>query len=197
MKKSSFMIVAALGLILPRLAQAEETWVVDSMHSGVGFAVRHMMISNVSGFFSKFSGKVTTNAKDVTRSVVEAEVEVGSITTQVPARDKHLLSPDFFDVAKYPKMTFKSTKIQKASKGKLKIIGDLTIRDKTQKVTFDAVGPTKAIKDMQGKMRIGLQASTTIDRRKFGLTWNKALEAGGVAVDTKVALHLTLELVKQ
>ena len=197
MKYKMLVGTMVLGLAAATPAQASETWVVDPTHSGVGFAVRHMMVSTVNGYFTKFSGKVQVDPKNIASSQVEAEIDVASINTHVQKRDDHLRSADFFDVAKYPKMAFKSTKIQQAGKGKLKITGELTMHGKKQMVTLAASGLSKPMKDPWGKTRVGLQAATTIDRRKFGLTWNKALEAGGVLVDNKVAIHLSLELVKQ
>jgi polyisoprenoid-binding protein YceI len=186
--------VAAIAL-LPASALAQtQAWEADSVHTHVGFSVRHMMVSNVKGEFTKYSVKVQTE-KDLTKSTVDVSIDVASINTGNAQRDGHLKSPDFFDAARFPKITFKSKKIAKAGKDGFKVTGDLTIKGKTKEVVLDVKSFVGPIKDPMGGLRSGFEASTKIDRRDFGLTWNKALEAGGVAVGHEVKINLEVELV--
>jgi polyisoprenoid-binding protein YceI len=187
------LAVAAFAL-LPAVAHAQSTaWEADLVHSHVGFGVRHMMVSNVKGEFKKYSVKVQTE-KDLTRSTVDVTIQVASIDTGNAQRDGHLKSPDFFDAAKFPTITFKSKKIAKAGKDGFKVTGDLTIKGKTKEVVLEVKNFVGPVKDPMGTQRMGLEASTKIDRRDFGLTWNKALEAGGVAVGHEVKIGLEIEL---
>ena len=188
-------LLASLLALAPALGlAATSAWNVDASHSQVGFAVKHLVISNVRGEFSKYSGKVVLDEADVTRSTVEATIDVGSIDTQVADRDTHLRSPDFFDAAKHPAITFKSTKVAKAGKDRLKVTGDLTLHGVTKPVVLD-VATTPAVKGMYGETRRGFAATTRISRKDFGLTWNKLVEAGP-AVGDEVAVTLDLEVVK-
>ncbi|GAB4290768.1 MAG: YceI family protein [Myxococcota bacterium] len=189
----AFVFTLSTGYIS---SAAAADWEIDPMHSAVQFSVKHLMISNVKGIFKKFSGALSLDDKDVTKSSVVAEIEVESIDTGIEDRDKHLKSPDFFDVAKFPKMTFKSTKVEKA-KGGLKVTGDLTIRGVTKKVVLDVEGPTQEISDPWGNVKRGVVAKTKVNRKDFGLTWNKALETGGVVVGEEVAITIELELAKK
>lgn len=177
-------------------ATAPTTWEIDPVHSLVGFSVRHLMVSNVNGKFGTFSGQVTIDEKNISKSSVEVTIDTASIDTDNADRDKHLKSPDFFDAEKFPKMTFKSTKVQKA-KGGLKVTGDLTIRDVTKPVVLMVEGPTKSVKDPWGNTKRGASASTTIKRDQFGLKWNKALETGGVVVGNDVKIRLDIELTEK
>lgn len=188
-------ILASLLSLAPALAlAATSTWNVDASHSQVGFAVKHLVISNVRGEFSTYSGKVVLDESDVTRSTVEATIDVGSIDTKVADRDTHLKSPDFFDAAKYPAITFKSTKVAKAGKDRLKVTGDLALHGVTRPVVLD-VATTPAVKGMFGETRRGFAATTKISRKDFGLTWNKLVEAGP-AVGDEVSVTLDLEVVR-
>jgi polyisoprenoid-binding protein YceI len=190
------LIALAIALAAPVAALAQSSWILEPNHTHSSFTIRHLVISNVRGEFGKTTGTVKLDEKDVTKSTVEASIETGSIDTRVPDRDKHLQSPDFFDAAKYPKITFKSTKVEKAGDGKLKVTGDLTIKDVTKPVVLDVSGPTKEIKDPWGNMRRGLSATTKINRRDFGLTWGKVVEAGPVVGDD-VSIEIEAELLKQ
>jgi polyisoprenoid-binding protein YceI len=144
------------------------------------------------------TGEVTLDEKDPTKSSVNVEIDASTIDTREPKRDAHLKSPDFFDVAKYPKITFKSTKVEKAGKGKLKVIGDLTMRGMTKPVTLAVEGPTAEVKDIMGGLSRGASATAKINRKDWGLTWNKPLEAaGGVLVGDDVTLSLDVELHKK
>ena len=154
-----------------------------------------MVISSVKGQFQKTTGTVNLDDKDVTKSTVEATIDVNSIDTRVPDRDNHLKSPDFFDAANHPDITFKSTKIEKAGKGKLKVTGNLTIRETTKPVVLMVEGPTAAVKDPGGNLRRGLVATTEINRQDFGLKWSKMVEAGPVVAD-KVKIEIDAELLQ-
>jgi polyisoprenoid-binding protein YceI len=187
----------ALALaLLPGLALAQATtWNIDPSHTHSGFTIRHLVISNVRGEFGKTTGTIKLDEKDVTRSSVEATIDASTINTREAKRDEHLKSPDFFDVAKYPTITFKSTKVEKRSEGKLAVTGDLTMHGVTRPVVLDVVGPTPEIKGMMGETRRAVAASTEIDRKDFGLTWSKTVEAGPVVGD-KVKIEIEAELVK-
>lgn len=168
---------------------------VDATHSSANFSVRHMMVSNVKGDFAGVSGKIVWDG-DPTTASVEATIDVSTIDTGVDKRDEHLRSADFFDVAKHPTMTFKSRKAEAAGAGKLKVTGDLTMHGVTREVVLDVEGPTGEFKNPWGKIVIGASASTTVKRSDFGLTWNKALETGGVVVGDDVKIAIELELIK-
>lgn len=172
------------------------TWAIDTSHSSVTFSVRHMMISNVRGEFSRFSGTATFDAAAPDRSSVEVEIDLASIDTHEEKRDAHLRSADFFDVEKHPKMTFRSTSVKKAGDG-LEVHGDLTIRGTTRPVVLAVEGPSSEHADPWGNARIGASATTKIKRSEFGITWNNALEAGGVLVGDEVKISLDVSLVKQ
>ncbi len=185
-------IVALAALSLPSLAHAE-AWKIDPAHSTSTFKIRHLMVTNVSGSFGPPTGTVDIDDKDITKSTVTAEVEAAKIDTGIEKRDEHLRSADFFDVKKHPKITFKSKSVAKAGDG-LKVTGDLTMHGVTKEVVFDVEGPTAPIKGMQGNLVRGLSATTKINRKDFGLTWNKAIEGGGVVVGEDVAITIDLEL---
>ncbi len=170
---------------------------VDTAHSTVGFSVKHLMITNVRGEFTEFSGTVHWDPQNPEAFSAEAVIKVPSINTRNERRDNHLRSADFFDAENHPEMKFVSRKVTRSADGKLQVIGDLTIRGVTRQVTLDIEGPTPPIKDPWGNERIGAVATTTINRTDFGLNWNQALEAGGVVVGEEVSITLELELVKQ
>jgi polyisoprenoid-binding protein YceI len=188
--------IASAALLAPAAGFAAELE-IDPSHSSASFTVKHMMISNVRGEFQKVSGTFNYDEKDVTKSTVVATIDATSIDTREPKRDEHLKSPDFFDVAKYPKITFKSKKVAKAGNGKLKVTGDLTMHGVTKQVVLDVEGPTQPVKDPWGNMKIGATASTTLNRKDFGLNWNQALEAGGVLVGEEVKINLDLEFLQK
>lgn len=191
------LVALALAVVAPVAALAtESTWNFDSMHTHSAFTIRHLVITNVRGEFGKTAGSVKLDDADLTRSSVQATIETATIDTRVPDRDKHLRSPDFFDVAKYPTMTFKSTKVEKAGDGKLKVTGDLTIKNVTKPVVLDVTGPTREIKDPMGNVRRGISATAKINRHDFGLNWNKAVEAGPVVGD-EATIEIEAELVRQ
>ena len=188
-------LLAAAAIVAPALALGQATpWNIDPAHTHASFTVRHLMISNVRGEFQKTSGTVKIDEKDLTRSTVEAAIEAGSVDTRVEQRDQHLKSPDFLDAAKFPTLTFRSTKVEKAGEGKLKVTGDLTLHGVTKPVVLD-VSTSAEVKGMYGETRRAFAATTKIDRKDYGLTWNKLVEAGP-AVGDEVAITLDLELVK-
>ena len=175
---------------------AVSTWNIDPVHSVAEFKVKHMMISNVKGQFTNVKGSLTLDDADITRSRVEASIDATSINTRDGQRDGHLKSADFFDVEKFPALTFKSARVTPAGDGELKVSGDLTIHGVTRNVVFDVEGPTAAAKDPWGNTRIGLSATTKISRKDFGLTWNAALETGGILVGDEVTITLDVQFVK-
>jgi polyisoprenoid-binding protein YceI len=172
------------------------TWNLDPAHSSVEFKVKHMMISNVKGHFSKLSGTLTRDEADHANSRIEAVIHATSIETRDPQRDLHLKSADFFDVEKYPTLSFKSTRVSIVADGELEVEGDLTIHGVTRKVTFSVEGPTPPSKDPWGNSRIGVFATTKINRKDFGLTWNAALETGGILVGDEVTITLDIQFIK-
>jgi polyisoprenoid-binding protein YceI len=178
-------------LALSAAASASE-WVIDAAHSSAQF--RHMMVSTVRGTFDKVDGTVTIDDKDPTKSTVDVKIDANSINTRETKRDAHLKSPDFFDTAKYPDLTFKSTKIERAGKSKFRVTGDLTMHGVTKPVVLQVDGPTPETKNAWGAPVRGLSAKTKIKRKDWGLTWNKALEAGGVAVGDDVEIQIDAEL---
>jgi len=172
-------------------------WQIDPSHSAAHFSVRHLMISNVRGEFSKLGGNVTLDPADLTRSSVEVSLETSSINTREPQRDEHLRSADFFDVANHPSITFRSKSIAAAGAEHFKLSGDLTIRGVSREVTFDVEGPTASVKDPWGNTRSGVLATAKINRKDFGLVWNALLESGGVVVGDEVSITIEAELVQK
>jgi polyisoprenoid-binding protein YceI len=172
------------------------TWNIDPAHTVAEFKVRHMMISNVKGQFAKVTGVLTLDESDLTSSRAEAVIDAASIETREAQRDAHLKSADFFDVEKFPTLSFKSTRINRVHDGELAAEGDLTIRGVTRKVIFSVEGPTAPAKDPWGNTRVAVSASTKINRKDFGLTWNAALETGGILVGDEVTITLDVEFVK-
>jgi polyisoprenoid-binding protein YceI len=177
-------------------AAGPNTWTIDPAHSTMGFVVRHMMVSNVHGRFGKTTGTVTYDGKDVSSVVADVTIDTTSITTDNEKRDAHLKSPDFFDVAAFPTITFKSKQVQKGAAGKFKVIGDLTMHGVTKEVTLDVEGPSQPIV-AQGATRIGATATTTLNRQDYGVKWSRNIDGGGVVVGDEVKITLELELVKR
>lgn len=172
-------------------------WQIDPAHSAAHFSVRHMMISNVRGEFSKLSGHAVIDPADLTKSTVEVSIETASINTREPQRDEHLRSADFLDVANHPVMTFRSKRIQAGDSNHYKLTGGLTIRGITKEVTFDVEPPTPAMKDPWGNVRTGITATAKIRRKDFGLVWNALVEGGGVMVGDEVSITIDAELVQK
>ncbi len=174
---------------------AQEKWSFDPVHSHVGFSVRHLMISKVNGSFKVWSGTLITDEANPQASSVEVEIDAASIDTQEPKRDEHLRSADFLDVANYPKLTFKSTKVVKEDDENYKVTGLLTIRGVSKEVVLDTEFAGQQ-KDPWGGTRAGFSAKTIIHRPDFGLTFNMPLEGGGVVVGEKVTITLEVQAVK-
>jgi len=178
------------------LQTSTTTWNIDPAHSIAEFKVKHMMIANVKGRFSRVSGVLIRDGSDPTNDRVEATIESASIQTGDEQRDGHLKSADFFDVEKFPTLHFKSTGIKVVGEGELSVEGDLTIRGVTRKVRFAVEGPTPPAKDPWGNTRIGVSATTKINRKDFGLTWNTALDGGGILVGDDITITLDAQFVK-
>ena len=175
---------------------ATSVWNIDADHSEVGFAVKHLMVATVRGTFRRFSGKVVLNEENISASSIEADIEVASIDTRQEQRDAHLRTSDFFDAENFPTISFRSTKVESLRHGYYRAAGELTIRGVTREVVLD-VEETGRGGDPWGNQRIGYSARTTINRDEFGLTWNQALEAGGVLVGADVKITIDVQIVKQ
>jgi polyisoprenoid-binding protein YceI len=171
-------------------------WNIDPAHSVAEFKVKHMMISNVKGHFARVSGTLTLDESELTNSHVEALIEAGSLETRDAQRDAHLKSEDFLHVEKFPTLSFKSTRIRLIRDGELAVEGGLTIRGVTRNVSFAVEGPTGAAKDPWGNTRVAVSATAKINRKDFGLTWNTALETGGILVGDEVTIALDVQFVK-
>ena len=176
---------------------ATSTWKLDPQHSSAQFSVRHMAISTVRGAFSKVTGTVVYDDQDATKSSVEVSIDASTVDTREPARDKDLRSDHFFDVEHFPTMTFKSTKVEQVSPGKLKVTGNLTIRGVTKEVVLDVDGPTAPVKDPYGNQRAAVNATTKINRQDFGVKWNATMDNGGVVVGDEVNITIDAEMIKQ
>ncbi|MEQ1886813.1 MAG: YceI family protein [Bryobacteraceae bacterium] len=175
---------------------AVSTWNLDPVHSVAEFKVKHMMISNVKGQFTGITGALNLNEGDITRSTVEATIDAASVNTRNVDRDTHLKSPDFFDVEKFPTLSFHAARIERKGDDELAVTGDLTIHGVTRPVTFAVEGPTPPSKDPWGNTRIGLSAVTKINRKDYGLVWNATLEAGGILVGDEITITLDVQFVK-
>jgi len=186
--------VIALLLLFTALSQAAR-WNIDVVHSTVGFTVRHLVVTKVHGRFKDFSGYIDFDGKNVEQGSVAMTVQVASLDTDNQKRDTHLKSPDFFDAAKFPTMTFKSKKVIKGEGNSFKLVGDLTIRGITKEVTFDCEF-NGVVNDPMGNTRAGFSAQTKINRQDFGVKWNKKLDAGGFVVSDEVIINLEIEAVK-
>jgi polyisoprenoid-binding protein YceI len=195
-RRLSILTAGALLSCLPGRA-ATSTWKLDPRHSAAQFSVKHMGISTVRGGFSKVDGTVQYDEQDVTKSTVEVTIDVSTVDTREPARDKDLRSDHFFDVEHFPTMTFKSTKVEQLAAGKLKVTGDLTIRGTTKQVVLDVDGPSAPIKDSWGNQRSAINATTRINRQDFGVKWNATLDNGGVVVSDDVNINIDAEMTKQ
>ena len=186
---------AMLALAASASAQPA-TWTVDTLHSSAHFTVRHMMISTVRGQFGGVKGTVKYDPKNPLASTAEATIDCTTINTGEPKRDSDLKGAEFFDIAKYPVMKFKSKKVETAGQGRLKMTGDLTINAITRQVAMDVEGPTGQVRDPRGRDKIGVSATAKISRKDFGITWNQFMETGGVAVSDEVSITIDLELTK-
>jgi polyisoprenoid-binding protein YceI len=188
------LIASAVALSAPALAA---TWQIDPAHSNVSFSVRHMMVSNVRGEFTKVSGTVEGDEKTPTQAVINATIDATSISTREAKRDDHLKSGDFLDVAKYPTITFKSKRIEPSGTGQFKVTGDLTLHGVTREVVLNVSDLTPPIKDPMGKTRAGTHATTKIDRKDFGINWSKTMDGGGLLVGNDVDISIDVEATTQ
>jgi polyisoprenoid-binding protein YceI len=186
-------LVRALVLVSAAAGLSAATWQIDSSHSSAQFAVRHMMVSNVRGEFSGVKGTVGYDPANPAASHVEVTIDATTVNTREAKRDTHLRSPDFLDVEKFPTITFKSKRVEAAGQGKLKVTGDLTLRGVTREVVLDVEGPSAPV-TARNTLRTGASATTKINRKDFGLTWNRAIETGGVVVGDEVSITLDMEM---
>ncbi|HEY9792268.1 MAG TPA: YceI family protein [Candidatus Obscuribacterales bacterium] len=193
-RTSIWMAIALVPLAMPALA--ENTWHFDGAHSGAQFKIKHMMVSNVNGTIRGVNGSAQYDGKNVKALQVDATLDATTIATGEPNRDKHLRSDAFFDVEKYPTITFKSKKVVAAEHGKYKLVGDLTMHGVTKEVALDMDKPSDVFKDAKGNEHIGTEAHTTVNRTDYGISWNKTLDQGGVMVGDPVDITLDVELVK-
>lgn len=183
-----------LATTLPVLAA--DTYKIDPSHSEVGFKVRHFL-SKTPGRFAKFQGTIQIDEKDITRSSVEVSIDTASVNTDNDSRDKHLRSADFFDAEKFPAMTFRSTSVREVAKGKLEVTGDLTLRGVTKRITFPITN-VGVINSPFGDVRAGfIDGTLKINRKDFGVSWNKVLDTGGTMLSDDVDISLNIEAVKQ
>ncbi|MEX2299855.1 MAG: YceI family protein [Bryobacterales bacterium] len=189
------LTLIVLAAAAPSFADLQE-WRVDSAHSYVGFKVRHMMVSWVRGQFADIKGTVKFDPADPSKTNVEVEIDANSINTANERRDKHLRSADFFDVENHPSIRFVSKRVEGSSQSGLKLIGDLTMHGVTKEIALDVDAPAPAVADGRGGEKSGVSASAKINRSDFGLTWNRALEAGGVTVSDEVTLEIEAELAR-
>ncbi|HVO56423.1 MAG TPA: YceI family protein [Dongiaceae bacterium] len=189
-------VVLAGVLVMPTPA-AVTTWQIDPQHTAAQFAVKHLMISTVRGQFKGVTGTVNWDDQDPAKSTVDVTIDATTVDTSEPKRDAHLKSPDFFDVAKYPTITFKSKKVEQVSAGKLKITGDLTIHGVTKEAVLDVEGPTAPVKDPWGNTRVAANATTKVNRQDYGVKWNANMDGGGVVVGDEVTITIDLEMTKK
>jgi len=195
---SRIALTAGLAAVLSLPAGAATSeWKIDPQHTSAQFSVRHMAISTVRGAFSKVTGAILLDDSDITKSTVDVTIDVSTVDTREPDRDKDLRSDKFFDVAHYPSITFKSKRVQQVSTGKLKVTGDLTIHGTTKEVVLDVEGPTPPVKDPWGNVRAAVTATTKVNRQDFGVKWNATLDNGGVVVGDDVNITIDVEMIKQ
>ena len=194
--KRIFALVISLALLAPLSAMAA-SYNLDPVHSTIQFKVKHLMITNVTGVFERFKGIVVIDEKDITKSKVDVSIEMPSLNTNIAKRDEHLRSADFFDVVKFPTMTFVSTKVEKAGTDRLKVTGNLTIKGVTRPVILNVDGPTGEIKSPLGDVRRGASATANINRQDFGVSWSKKADGGGLVVADDVYISIDTELSRQ
>ncbi len=192
MKKTLLALFAAAAIAVPAPGQQANVWTVDPAHSSAQFAVKHMMVSTVRGTLGQVSGTIAWDGKDATTIQADITIDVAGLDTGVDKRDDHLRSPDFFDAANHPKITFKSKRVVPGAAGTFKLVGDLTIRGNTKEVTLDVEGPSSPQKTGDN-IRSGATATGTINRREFGLAWNRLIETGGAVVADAVKMTIDIE----
>ena len=194
MRRTIVVALAGIALMVPGLSRAA-TWKSDSAHASVQFAVRHLMVATVRGTFDKFDVTAVIDEDDISRSSVEATIEVASINTRNQKRDDHLRGPDFFDATQHPTITFKSKVVEKIQDYSYKVTGELTLMGVTREVVLDVTGSPQTFTDLRGKPRLGGAATTTINRTDYGLSRNSVLESGGVAIGEQVEITIDIQLV--
>ena len=189
------LIALIIGLLAVSAAFASDEYEFDVVHSSIGFSVRHLMISNVTGNFNDFSGKLLFDEDDLTKSSVEIGIKTASINTNNENRDNHLKTADFFNAEQFPEITFKSSKVEKSGDAFI-LFGIFTMHGISKEISipFEFIGK---IMGPMGKQRLGFEGSTKIDRKDFGITWNKTLDEGGLAVGNEVKIQLNIEAVKK
>ncbi len=180
----------------PAASAAVTTWKIDPVHSSAEFKVKHMMISNIKGSIQGITGDLTEHATDASLSSIEATLDASTLSTGLADRDAHLKAADFLETEKYPTITFKSTSVKAKGKEEYAVTGNLTIHGVTRPVTLEVEGPSAPQKDSYGNTRIGLSATTKINRKDFGLAWNGVLETGGLVVGDEVHITLDVEFIK-
>ncbi|HZS39785.1 MAG TPA: YceI family protein [Polyangia bacterium] len=196
------MRLAISALLLARIfatpARADEVlWTLDPNHTSVEFSVEHMLVSRVRGVFLRVSGSGRFDSADRRKSSIEVVIDTASLSSNQEARDAHLKSDAFFDVKQFPSMVFKSRRVEIDRKGRVRMFGDLTIKNVTREVELEVKGPTAELKDLDGHVRIGASATCKLDRRDFGLTWNRKLESGGLLVGHEVLITIETEFIKK
>lgn len=196
MKRVALAAITASLLIAAPVA-AVSTWTIDPAHTKAQFAIRHMMVSTVRGTLGKVTGVITIDTENIPNSTVEATIDATAIDTHEPKRDTHLKSPDFFDTAKYPTITFKSTAVEKLVNDEFQVTGNLTMHGVTKQVILFVQGTPDGINDPFGNVRLGGVVNAKINRQDFGIMWNKTLDSGGTLVGNEVAVTIDVELIKQ
>jgi polyisoprenoid-binding protein YceI len=196
MKRYVLSVVTVMMMAVPFFAFAS-TWQMDPDHSNFQFKVKHLTVSNVKGDFGKWKGVVNLDDQNISSLKVDLTIDASSVNTGHVKRDEHLRGPDFFDVTKFPTITFASKKVTQTDTNRLKITGDLTIRGVTREVTLDVEGLTPEVKDPWGGFRRGATATGKINRKEFGLTWSKTLDSGGLVVGDEVDIYAEVEMVRK
>jgi polyisoprenoid-binding protein YceI len=194
--KRTALALTLLGLVWAAAPAAAQTWTIDGTHSQTSFAVKHLMVATVRGDFGKTTGTVEYDGKNLAGLKVNATIDVASVNTREPKRDEHLRGTDFFDAAQFPTITFVSKRAEAAGAGKFKLTGDLTMKGVTKEVVLNVEGPTAPVKGSRGETRVGATATTTLNRKDFGITWNRALDGGGVVVSDEVQVTIDLSLMQ-
>jgi polyisoprenoid-binding protein YceI len=184
------------AIFSPALRAQAVSWRIDPLHSSAQFSVRHMMISTVRGQFGGVKGTMTYDPKNPAASSVAATIDCATVNTGTPKRDEELKTAEFFDVKRYPVMTFKSRKVAIAGPDRLRVTGDLTINAITRQVILEVDGPTAPVRDTEGRVKIGASGQTKISRKEFGILYNPIMETGGVVVSDEVTIDLEIELIR-
>jgi len=194
MRRSITVLALILALLPGRAVLGADRYTIDPVHCHIGFSVRHLVINNIRGRFTDYAGSIVYDEQDITKSSVEVVIKVESINTDFKARDEHLRTADFFDAAKFPEITFKSTRVEKRNGG-LAAVGNFTMHGVTKEITLPFKINGKS--NFQGEMHLGLEAAITIDRRDFGMSWSATLDSGGLVVGNDVTIELNIEATRK